>query len=202
MSDDPAVPDPERIATQADFGRELTALRERAGLKIREVSKAAGIPVSTTGDYFSGRHLPTDRQQLLRILDVCGEKDAGRIAQWEKALTRARRPPGRRTNNPYRGLARFEPEDAGRFFGREVITELLVSLAAESSPVPLVLVGPSGAGKSSLLRAGLLPRLAALAKAAPGIAGPVTVFEPTAAPLEDLKAHLATCRSGTPPAAS
>ena len=190
MSDDSAVFDPERIATQADFGRELTALRERAGLKIREVSKAARIPVSTAGDYFSGRHLPTDRQQLLRILDVCGEKDPGRIAQWQTALTRARRPPGRRTNNPYRGLARFEAEDAGRFFGREDITELLVSLAAESSPVPLVLVGPSGAGKSSLLRAGLLPRLIALAQAAPGIAGPVTVFEPTAAPLEDLKAHL------------
>jgi len=190
MSDDSAVFDPERIATQADFGRELTALRERAGLKIREVSKAARIPVSTTGDYFSGRHLPTDRQQLLRILDVCGEKDPGRIAQWQTALTRARRPPGRRTNNPYRGLARFEAEDASRFFGREDITELLVSLAAESSPVPLVLVGPSGAGKSSLLRAGLLPRLIALAQAAPGIAGQVTVFEPTAAPLADLKAHL------------
>jgi WD40 repeat protein/transcriptional regulator with XRE-family HTH domain len=191
MPDDPDVPDPERIATQADFGRELTALRERAGLKIRDVAKAAKIPVSTVGDYFSGRHLPADRQTLLRILQVCGETDAGRIAQWEAALARARRPPGRRTNNPYRGLARFEPEDAGRFFGREDVTELLVSLAAESSTVPLMLVGPSGAGKSSLLRAGLLPRLKALAEAAPGIAGPVTVFEPTAAPLEDLKVHLA-----------
>ena len=191
MPDDPAAPDPERIATQADFGRELTALRERAGLKIREVSKAAKVPVSTAGDYFSGRHLPTDRQQLLRILEVCGENDAGRIAQWEMALTRARRPPGRRTNNPYRGLARFEPEDARWFFGREDVTELLVTMAAESSPVPLMLVGPSGAGKSSLLRAGVLPRLVALAQAAPGIAGPVTVFEPTASPLEDLKAHLA-----------
>src|SRR5215468_3726510 len=75
MAYDPAAPDPERIATQADFGRELTALRERAGLTIREVSKTTRIPVSTTGDYFSGRHLPTDRQQLLRILEVCGETD-------------------------------------------------------------------------------------------------------------------------------
>jgi WD40 repeat protein len=191
MADDPATPDPERIATQADFGRELTALRERAGLKIREVSKATRIPVSTTGDYFSGRHLPTDRQQLLRILEVCGETDADRVARWEAALQGARRPPGRRTNNPYRGLARFEPEDARWFFGREDVTELLVTLAAESSTVPLMLVGASGAGKSSLLRAGLLPRLRALAEAAPGIAGPVTVFEPTASPLDDLRAHLA-----------
>src|SRR5215467_6138359 len=101
MADDPAAPDPERIATQADFGRELKALRDRAGLKIREVAKAAGLPVSTTGDYFSGRHLPTDRQQLLRILEVCGETDASRVAQWEAAHQGARRPPGRRTNNPY-----------------------------------------------------------------------------------------------------
>ena len=86
-----------------------------------------------------------------------GRKTPRRRAQWQQALTRARGPPGRRTNNPYRGLARFEAEDAGRFFGREDITELLVSLAAESSPVPLVLVGPSGAGKSSLLRAACCP---------------------------------------------
>ncbi len=191
MADDRAAPDPERIATQADFGRELKALRDLAGLKIREVAKASGVPVSTTGDYFSGRHLPTERQQLLRILEVCGETDTGRIARWEAALQRARRPPGRRTNAPYRGLARFELEDARWFFGREDVTDLLVSLAAESSTLPLMLVGPSGAGKSSLLRAGVLPRLRALAEAAPGIAGPVTVFEPGAAPLADLKASLA-----------
>ncbi len=191
MADDPAFPDPGRIATQADFGRELTALRERARLKIREVARAAGTPVSTTGDYFSGRHLPTDRQQLIRILAVCGETDPGRVAEWEAALHRARRPPGRRTGTPYRGLARFEAEDVGWFFGREDVTGTLVSLAAEPSPLPLMLVGPSGAGKSSVLRAGLVPRLRELAGAAPGIAGPVTVFEPTATPAADLRARLA-----------
>ena len=30
----------------------------RAGLTVREVAKRSGIPVSTAGDYFSGRHLP------------------------------------------------------------------------------------------------------------------------------------------------
>jgi len=191
MPDDSTSVDPERIATQADFGRELKTLRERAGLKIREVAKASGIAVATTGDYFSGRHLPSDPQQLVRILQVCGESDPDRIARWEAALLRARRPPGRRTDAPYRGLARFELKDARWFFGREDVTRLLVSLAAESSPLPLMLVGPSGAGKSSLLRAGLLPRLAELARAASGTAGPVTVFEPTASPVTDLAAHLA-----------
>jgi WD40 repeat protein/transcriptional regulator with XRE-family HTH domain len=196
MADDAAYPDPGRIATQADFGRELTALRKRAGLKIREVARASGIPVSTTGDYFSGRHLPADRQQLIRILNVCGETDEARAALWEAALQRARRPPGRRTDTPYRGLARFEPEDARWFFGREDVTDHLVSLAAEASPLPLILVGASGAGKSSLLRAGVLPRLKELAEAAPGIAGPVTVVEPTATPATDLKAQLAALGAG------
>jgi len=189
MPDDPAAP--EQIDTQAAFGRGLTELKERAGLRVRDVARASGIPVSTAGDYFSGRHLPADRKQLARILEVCGETDPARVAGWEAALQRARRPPGRRTGTPYRGLARFEQEDARWFFGREDVTELLASLAAESSALPLVLVGPSGSGKSSLLRAGLLPRLSELAAVAPGIAGPVTVLEPTATPVADLKAGLA-----------
>ena len=189
MADDPATA--ELIDSQADFCRELTALRERAGLRVRDVGRLSGIPVSTVGDYFSGRHLPTDRQQLIRILEVCGETDQDQVAWWQTALQRVRRLPGRRMGTPYRGLARFEPQDARWFFGREDVTQQLVSLAAGSSAQPLVLVGPSGAGKSSLLRAGLLPRLSELAEVAPGIAGPVTVLEPTAAPVADLRATLA-----------
>src|SRR5215475_15828754 len=177
MADDRAYPDPGRIATQADFGDELRALRERAALRIRDVARASGVPVSTTGDYFSGRHLPA-AQQLVRILEACGETDLTRIARWQDALNWVRRSPGRRTDTPYRGLARFETEDARWFFGREDVTQQLVSLAAESSALPLMLVGPSGAGKSSVLRAGVVPRLSELALVAPGIAGPVTVLEP------------------------
>ena len=134
MADNPATAQQmaEQIESQADFARELTALRERAGLRIRDVGRLSGIPVSTVGDYFSGRHLPADRQQLIRILEVCGETDPARIAWWEAALQRIRRLPGRRTGTPYRGLARFEQQDARWFFGREDVTEHLVSLAAES----------------------------------------------------------------------
>ena len=188
MAQDPGNTDPGRIATQQDFGRELTALRARAGLRIREVAKAAGLPHSTTGDYFSGRHLPADGrpEQLLGILRVCGETDPDRVAQWTAALQRARRPPGRRTSAdiPYRGLARFERQDARWFFGREDVTALLADLTERAATEPLMLVGPSGAGKSSLLRAGLLPRLT----------GPVALFEPTAAPLAALSAQLAELR--------
>src|SRR5271170_6549339 len=167
------VPDPDRIATQQDFGRELTAIRTRAGLTVRQVARAAGLPASTAGDYFSGRHLPGDGrpEQLLGILRACGETDPAVLARWVSAAQRARRPPGRRpggADTPYRGLARFEREDSRWFFGREDVTDLLATMPDDGAQLPLALVGPSGAGKSSLLRAGLIPRLT----------GPVVVMEP------------------------
>ena len=93
-------PDPERVTTQQDFGRELTLLRQRAGLTIRKVSRLAGVPVSTAGDYFSGRHLPplTQPAVLPRILRACGETDPARGQAWAAALARARRSPGRRAS--------------------------------------------------------------------------------------------------------
>lgn len=183
-------PDPDSVQTQLDFARQLTAARSRAGLTVRQVARQAGLPVSTIGDYFSGRHLPAPAQPepLLRILRACGQTDPAVLERWTSALSRARRPAGRRaaSETPYRGLARFEVEDAQWFFGREEITGRLVSLAsggaglAGPADVPLVVVGPSGSGKSSLLRAGLAARLP----------GPVVIFEPTATPLENLRERL------------
>ncbi|WP_369125559.1 nSTAND1 domain-containing NTPase [Catenulispora rubra] len=61
---------------------------------------------------------------------------------------------------PYMGLAPFEAEHAQWFFGRsEAVARLLEFLAA--APPVLMVLGPSGAGKSSLVRAGLVPQLAA-----------------------------------------
>jgi transcriptional regulator with XRE-family HTH domain len=113
-------PDPERIVTPQEFGRELTLLRHRADLTVRQVAKAAGLPASTAGDYFSGRHLPAPGQglgaeSLRKILAACGESDPVRLGQWTEALGRARRPPGKRPagkhmasgDAPYRGLASY-----------------------------------------------------------------------------------------------
>jgi hypothetical protein len=153
------VPDLDLIETASDFGCALQALRERSGLTIRDVARLADGRVATVGDYFSGRHMPLDRELFARVLIACGEDDPARIGQWQLALARARRLPGRRGRAPYRGLARYEEADAKWFFGREDVTRLLASLASEPSELPLVLIGPSGAGKSSVLRAGLLPQL-------------------------------------------
>jgi WD40 repeat protein/class 3 adenylate cyclase len=60
---------------------------------------------------------------------------------------------------PYKGLAPFGEDDAEWFYGRE---RLVGELAARTVATGLLaVVGPSGSGKSSVVRAGLLPSLAA-----------------------------------------
>jgi transcriptional regulator with XRE-family HTH domain len=92
---DGAPPDPGSVTSPADFGRELTRAREIAGLTVREVARAAGLPVSTAGDYFAGRHLPNPAPNpaaapLRRILAPCGITDAKQLSAWAAALSRAR----------------------------------------------------------------------------------------------------------------
>jgi WD40 repeat protein/DNA-binding SARP family transcriptional activator len=59
---------------------------------------------------------------------------------------------------PFKGLASFEFDDAGVFFGRE---RLVAETVARLAGAPLLgIVGPSGSGKSSAMKAGLLPALA------------------------------------------
>ena len=89
---------------------------------------------------------------------------------------------------PYKGLASYERADAPLFHGREKLVARLCARLVDTAFVAVV--GPSGAGKSSLVRAGLLPALAAgvlpgLADAAqhllvagaalPGLDGPAVV---------------------------
>jgi hypothetical protein len=66
--------------------------------------------------------------------------------------------------SPYCGLLPLEADDAGIFFGREASVigafDRLRGLREAPPPRLLVILGASGAGKSSLLRAGVLPRLA------------------------------------------
>ncbi len=60
---------------------------------------------------------------------------------------------------PFKGLASFEEADAPYFFGRE---RLIADVIARMVGAPLLgVVGDSGSGKSSLVKAGLLPALAA-----------------------------------------
>src|SRR5271157_861344 len=65
---------------------------------------------------------------------------------------------------PYRGLEPFGTVDARFFFGRENLTDWLVSDLRREIHAPqgvrlLAVLGPSGSGKSSVVLAGLIPRV-------------------------------------------
>ena len=91
-------PDPGPISTADDFHAALTALRERAGLTIRQIAselqRSAAEPVlgGTLSDWFSGRHLPGLKMYplLADVLTLLGVRDAAERARWKAALERAR----------------------------------------------------------------------------------------------------------------
>ncbi len=96
---------------------------------------------------------------------------------------------------PFKGLQHFDVEDAELFFGREELTNILVSKIKNSAF--LAVIGASGSGKSSLIRAGLIPSLGQYSgqdAKSRTLAGskywPVHLLTPTAQPLEALAASL------------
>ncbi|MFC6023163.1 helix-turn-helix domain-containing protein [Plantactinospora solaniradicis] len=211
VSTDVDQPGPARVRTRQDFARELTLLRERADLTVRQVAGRVGVQGahSTIGDWFAGRGLPSasSGDLLVRVLRVCGVVDSDLVEQWLHAWRRVRRAPGRRSvgPEPYRGLASYQPEDADWFFGREALTGQLIARLADLHVAGgglQVVVGASGSGKSSLLRAGMVPALRA--DALPGSAHwPVLLFTPGSHPLDELAEQLAgitgAAAESTPP---
>ncbi len=99
---------------------------------------------------------------------------------------------------PYKGLQYFDPNDADRFFGRELLIGMLVSHLREMLVTTgdaaalrfLAVVGASGSGKSSLLRAGMVPTICASQSLEHGGTSPqrnpeweAHIFTPTSHPL-------------------
>lgn len=99
------------------------------------------------------------------------------------------------SRNPYKGLRAFAEDDAGDFFGREVLTEHLVERLEQTRF--LAVVGPSGSGKSSVVRAGLVPRIREGALPGSERWHVVEMF-PGAYPLEELEAALLHVADGAP----
>jgi hypothetical protein len=108
--------------------------------------------------------------------------------------------PGPWPAGPYLGLVPFEERDAQLFYGRDELADRLVRRLAQrlDGPGILLVTGESGSGKSSLLRAGLLPRLAAGALGLGSERWPRRVIRPTPSPLRELAMHLAEM-AGTDP---
>jgi WD40 repeat protein/DNA-binding SARP family transcriptional activator/class 3 adenylate cyclase len=125
--------------------------RERAGRRMTKASDRVTLTrrrlVAFRGEIVDGV------ESIQRLLEQRRAQLAGREAQLQASVVAAL------AGCPYKGLARFEAVDAPNFFGRERLVAELVARLAESSL--LAVVGPSGSGKSSVIRAGLLPALAA-----------------------------------------
>ncbi|HWG95113.1 MAG TPA: helix-turn-helix domain-containing protein [Mycobacteriales bacterium] len=158
------APDPAAIGDKDAFAAALTALRENAGLSVRDLARRSDVPLATVGGYLSGKHLPqaSSRDVLARVLTALGVEDDAQVQAWLDAAARARRAHAPRVDDaqaPYRGLAPYGPEDADWFFGRDALVARLRALVVAGGPV--VVLGASGSGKSSVLRAGLVPALRA-----------------------------------------
>ena len=124
--------------------RDTCGLVDQVALRARLIAVAEMVLAELAG------HITEGLEQL-------GDRDVARLVQTQS-------PPAEQVDHPtaaicpYKGLARFEPDDAAYFFGRErLVAELVTHLIGAGL---LGVVGPSGSGKSSLVHAGLLPRLA------------------------------------------
>ena len=192
------------------FGGLLRQLRAEAGLTQEELAEAASLSPRSVSDLERGvnRTARKDTAELLagalglaepaRALFVAAAR--GRIpaadvlpALHEAAPSEDPAPGLAASRGPYLGLVPFEERDARLFYGRDELADRLVRRLAErlDGTGILLVTGESGSGKSSLLRAGLMPRLAA-GRLGPGSERwPRRVIRPTASPLRELAMHLA-----------
>jgi transcriptional regulator with XRE-family HTH domain len=177
----------------ATFGDLLKYLRRRAGYTQRELSIAVGYSDTQISRLEQNERLPDLATLTARFLPALHVEDqpevAARLLELAASVSRADAPAVGLP--PYKGLRYFGENDAELFFGREALTDLLLSRVNEQlNPTCafLAVIGASGSGKSSLVRAGLVP---ALRWRQPSSGWPILIMTPTAHPLE----ALATCFS-------
>ena len=203
-----------------EFAGVLRQLRAEARLTQEELAEAAGLSPRSVSDLERGvnRTAHKDTAELLAgALGLAGPARAvfvaaarGRAPAAEVlAAVRGEASPAPDAQPaeslvwsgcPYLGLVPFEERDARVFYGRgELVAQLVRWLAGRLDGTGLLLVaGESGAGKSSLLRAGLMPQLAAGALGPRSERWPRRVIRPTASPLRELAMQLADV-AGTDP---
>ena len=200
------------------FGGLLRQLRAEAGLTQEELAEAAGLSPRSVSDLERGinRTARKDTAELLagalglaepaRALFVAAARGRAPAEEVLAALRgEAAAPEGgwpgpAWPGGPYLGLVPFEERDARLFYGRDELADRLVRRLAErlDGAGILLVAGESGSGKSSLLRAGLLPRLAAGALGPGSERWPRRVIRPTASPLRELAMGLAEMAGADP----
>ena len=195
------------------FGGLLRQLRAEAGLTQEELAEAAGLSPRSVSDLERGinRTARRDTAELLggalglaepvRPVFVAAARGRAPAEDVLAALREAAAPEGPAwPGGPYLGLVPFEERDAQLFYGRDELADRLVRRLAErlGGAGILLVAGESGSGKSSLLRAGLLPRLAAGALGPGSGRWPRRVIRPTDSPLRELAMHLAEMAGADP----
>ena len=141
------------------FAQELRKLRREAGgPTYRAMARQVPYAAPTLSEAAAGDRLPS-LPVALAYVRACGGDEEAWERRWREAAaaTEARSLEQEDGDCPYPGLARFEPDDHERFFGRDQLIDDLLHLVRTRRMAALV--GASGSGKSSLLRAGLIPRL-------------------------------------------
>jgi transcriptional regulator with XRE-family HTH domain len=159
------------------FAGLLRQLRAESAMTQEELAEAAGLSPRSVSDLERGinRTARKDTAEQLaaalglaepvRALFVAAARgrfpaaDVLAAAGGEAGETASEDPVPGWSGCPYLGLLPFQERDARVFYGRgELAAQLVRRLDGAGI---LLLAGESGAGKSSLLRAGLMPRLAA-----------------------------------------
>jgi hypothetical protein len=138
--------DPEAGPVQR-FAFELRRLRQEAGSPTyRVMAHGAGYSIAALARAAAGETLPS-LPLTLTYVKACGAD----LAEWERRWHEARAEETaahplamdeESADPPYRGLARFEPGDHARFFGRTRLTDNLSTLAGARRCV--MVLGPSG----------------------------------------------------------
>src|SRR5579859_2922708 len=199
------------------FGALVRQLRAEAGMTQEELAEAASLSPRSVSDLERGIHRTArkDTAELLAgalglaepvrarfVAAARGRSPAEDVlaALRGEAVPPKRPAPGPWPGGPYLGLVPFEERDARLFYGRDELAEQLVRrLAGRLDGAGMLLVaGESGSGKSSLLRAGLLPRLAAGDLGPGSERWPRRVIRPTASPLRELAMALAEMAGADP----
>jgi WD40 repeat protein/transcriptional regulator with XRE-family HTH domain len=161
------------------FAHELRLLRREAGSpSYRTMAQRARFSVTALSRAASGERLPS-AAVVRAYAQACGADPDAWELRWKAVAEEAVACEGREGESPYQGLARFEPGDRELFFGRDRLVGDVLRLVQEHRFA--VLLGASGSGKSSLLRAGLMPRLEALARET-GRAAELRLITPGARP--------------------
>jgi WD40 repeat protein/transcriptional regulator with XRE-family HTH domain len=203
-----------------EFAGVLRQLRAEARLTQEELAEAAGVSSRSVSDLERGvnRTAHKDTAELLAgALGLAGPARAvfvsaarGRAPAAEvlaavrgDASTAADAQPAESlawSGCPYLGLVPFGERDARVFYGRgELVAQLVQRLAGRlDGPGMLVVAGESGAGKSSLLRAGLMPWLAAGALGRGSERWPRRVIQPAGRPVRELAMMLAEVAGADP----